>query len=553
MTVSITQEAKVIQPEKLSKGQSDGQPGNGVRGLFGIRNFRLLWFGETISLLGDQFYLIALPWLVLKLTGDAFAMGTVLALGGIPRALFMLVGGAVTDRFSPRNVMLVSNVLRLILTALLTVLVLAGQIQLWMIYVFALAFGLADAFFFPAQSAIVPRIVNKDQLEGANALTQGTAQLSLFAGPVLAGVMIALLGGGSTSVDGVPEVRGIAYAFLFDALTFVISAFTLWLMRTDQPSESDADTKDAGGVISAIRAGLLYVWNDVPLRIFFLLIAISNLLIMGPFIVGIPVLADTRLPEGAAAFGIIMSAFGGGSLLGIVLAGTLPRPPAKRMGVILGVIWSTLGVRCAAARFDDDHPAGGTGFAGDGRWQRLCRHPVHDLASAPYPRSHDGARHEPADVRLSRLTADCDCAGGRGDQCEPDRVLRRRGRADDGHHLALYAPSGCSVDGRPSRGNARRSRRIIQTICFAGATHLSPLQMKSIILLAFAVAFDLKVKAVEKAVEYRRYKNPHRNQENDPGKQRIKRCKQLTCIGLQGIDGTHPAQNHRRIQDRVDP
>jgi MFS family permease len=123
------------------------------------RDFRLLWIGEAISLLGDQFYMIALPWLVLQLTGDALAMGAVLALGGIPRALFMLVGGALTDRFSPRNVMLTSNLLRLGLVSILAVMVITGAMQLWMLFAFALLFGLADAFFFPAQSAIIPRLV----------------------------------------------------------------------------------------------------------------------------------------------------------------------------------------------------------------------------------------------------------------------------------------------------------------------------------------------------------------------------------------------------------
>ena len=76
---------------------------NQVLNLFRNRNFSFLWIGELISLIGDQFYLIALPWLVLQMTGDALAVGTVLAVAGIPRALFMLVGGALTDRFSARQ------------------------------------------------------------------------------------------------------------------------------------------------------------------------------------------------------------------------------------------------------------------------------------------------------------------------------------------------------------------------------------------------------------------------------------------------------------------
>src|SRR6266852_5874381 len=130
-------------------------------GPLSVRNFRLLWIGEGISLLGDQFYMIALPWLVLQLTGSALALGTVMALAGIPRALFMLVGGALVDRFSPRAVMLASNLARLVLVALLSALVLTNHIRLEMLYGFALAFGLADAFYYPGQSAIVPQLLPK--------------------------------------------------------------------------------------------------------------------------------------------------------------------------------------------------------------------------------------------------------------------------------------------------------------------------------------------------------------------------------------------------------
>src|SRR5512143_3326366 len=78
-----------------------------------VRDFRLLWIGESISLLGDQFTIIAYPWLVLQLTGSALVLGTTMALMGIPRALFMLIGGALVDRFSPRTIMFVTNAARL--------------------------------------------------------------------------------------------------------------------------------------------------------------------------------------------------------------------------------------------------------------------------------------------------------------------------------------------------------------------------------------------------------------------------------------------------------
>jgi MFS family permease len=302
-----------------------------------IRNFRLLWIGEGISLLGDQFYLIALPWLVLQLTGNALTVGTVLATAGIPRALFMLVGGALTDRFTPRSLMIGSNLARMALTGLMAVLVLTGLIQTWMLYVFALLFGLADAFFFPAQTSIVPQLVGKDQLQAGNALIQGTATLSLFIGPALASALISALDSGVT-----PPTTGIALAFALDSLSFVASITMLSLMRIDQSQASGA--KSEASVIAAIRKGLAYAWHDATLRIVLVLVAAINLLVVGPVAVGIPVIAKTRFPEGATAFGLIMSVFGGGSLLGIVLAGILPKPSPRRLGTVLLSVMSTIGI-----------------------------------------------------------------------------------------------------------------------------------------------------------------------------------------------------------------
>jgi MFS family permease len=316
-----------------------------------LRDFRLLWLGEGISLIGDQFYMIALPWLVLQLTGDALAMGSVLALAGIPRALFMLVGGAFTDRFSPRRIMLASNLTRLGLVASLAALVLTGQIAVWMLYAFALAFGLMDAFFFPAQNAIIPRIVEENQLPSANAIIQGTMQLSLFAGPVLAGLLISVLDNPNTAAwfGATGDMTGIGLAFGIDALTFLASAITLWMLRSGAHSPASVDREaEQENVLASIGAILKVVWNDITLRGLFMLIGISNFLIVGPMTIGIPLLADTRFPEGAAAFGILMSAMGGGSLLGIAAAGVLPKPSPRALGVVLGGIFSGLGLGIAA-------------------------------------------------------------------------------------------------------------------------------------------------------------------------------------------------------------
>ena len=308
-----------------------------------VRNFRLLWIGEGISLLGDQFYLVALPWLVLQLTGSALALGTIMALASIPRAVFMLLGGAFVDRYSPRSVMIWSNFARFVLVALLSVLVLMGTIGIEMLYVFALAFGLADAFYFPAQTAIVPQVLSEDQLQAGNTFVQGTAMLSFFLGPVLAGALIALLGH-AAAADGAPDMQGIAIAFAIDTLSFVASLLTLLMIRIP------GVTKQAGeqqNVIGSIQEGFAYVWSRMVLRVFFLLIVAINFLVLGPVTVGIPVLADQRLLEGAAAFGIIMSAFGAGSLLGIILSSVLPAPKPEHFGTVILLVIASLGALVA--------------------------------------------------------------------------------------------------------------------------------------------------------------------------------------------------------------
>lgn len=313
---------------------------NPFREVTGNRNFRLLWIGEGVSVLGDHFYMIALPWLVLQLIGDSLAMGTVLALSAIPRALLMLVGGALTDRFSPRSLMLTSNAVRFALVSILTVLVFANQVEMWMLYTLAILFGVADAFFYPAQSSMAPQLVKKDHLQVANSLIHGTMMLAMLAGPVLAGVLIAVLGDGHSDLA---NMQGIAAAFGLDALTFLVSLVTLVFIRT-APNESHETSEN---ILESIRSGLNFVWNDVPLRAFFFVVAAVTFFFNGPFNIGVPILADTRFPERAVAYGTILSAWGAGSLVGMALAGMLPRPNPKRMGTVLLSLVSVMGIGLA--------------------------------------------------------------------------------------------------------------------------------------------------------------------------------------------------------------
>jgi len=297
-------------------------PQNPMLRMMSLRDFRLLFIGATTSMLGDQFALIATPWLVLQLTGDPLALGFVLALEGIPRAAFILLGGAITDRLSPRIIMLTADVIRFVLTGIMAFAVFTGTIQIWMLYAFSLGFGLVSGFSIPAENSIVPMLVGKEDLQTGNSLMMSSAQMAQFVGPTVAGILI---GRYSDSFFGI----GLSYAI--DAVSFAVSAACLWLICTDGRRQFSEEFPEKESIWTSILTGMKYIWTDEALRLIIIVIGGLNFLLTGPLFVGVPVLADQRLPEGATAFGLLMSAYAGGSLVGSLIAGSLPRPSGNVM------------------------------------------------------------------------------------------------------------------------------------------------------------------------------------------------------------------------------
>jgi MFS family permease len=287
------------------------------------RNFRLLMTGATISLLGDQCYLVALPWLVLQMTGSAVAMGTILMSAAVPRAILMLLGGAVSDRMSPRKIMMATASTRTIFVAALGVLVWLNVLRIWELYVLAFAFGVADAFGLPAGSAYLPSIVKREQLVAANGAFQSTVQLTTMAGPAPAGFLIKAL--------------GIAWAFFLDAISFLFIIAALWALP-DPPRAQPGEPKKA--VWHSIGEGIRYVGKDIQLRSLMLLAAIMNFCITGPVGVGLAYLARTRFGS-PAAYGSLLSAAAAGALIGSLLSGVLR---VKRRGVLILSIAVVIGI-----------------------------------------------------------------------------------------------------------------------------------------------------------------------------------------------------------------
>src|SRR6266849_7585446 len=252
--------------------------------VFASGPFRKLWVGTTLSMFGDFFSYIAMSWLVLQLTGSSLALGSVLVAQALPRAVLMLVGGALADKLSPRVTMLGSMALRALFVAPLAVLVITGRVQMWEVYGIAVVFGIVDAFFMPASSSILPKIVKDHELEPGNAVFNITGQASIVLGPATAGVIVAAFGTG--------------WAFAADAACFAVGfLFILWL-----PAASRAvagATHPDGGIGGQIVAGFRYAWADIGIRISLIVIAVVDFAANGALGVGIPTLAHGRFAAGA--------------------------------------------------------------------------------------------------------------------------------------------------------------------------------------------------------------------------------------------------------------
>jgi MFS family permease len=305
-----------------------------------VRSFRRLWAGAGLSMLADQAFLVALTWLVLRVTGSGAELGLVLAVASIPGTILTPAGGVLSDRYSPALIMIWASAVRVLLLALLTVLIMADTTRIWHVYIIAAGLSALDALYYPASMSIVPTLVDRDRLSAANALTQAAEQVSSIFGPALAGTLLALLGLGASF--GATSVLFLIATALFGAVA-----------RVAKPSGaevSDVPEEDKGqsGARIEFSEGIRYVWRDGVIRSLLLILLCTNLAMMGPLYVGGAVLAESRL-GGAGAFATLVGAAGAGALIGVVGAGSVSR--FRRRGLIELGLTGLLGIIVGAIAF----------------------------------------------------------------------------------------------------------------------------------------------------------------------------------------------------------
>src|SRR5262245_46926004 len=285
------------------------------------RSYLVLLAAQAASLLGDFFDYVAVAWLVLELTGSNLAVGAVLAAASVPRAVLMLLGGAVSDRFSPRTSMLVGGLARAVIMGTLAVLALTHTVQLWHLFVGSFLVGIVAAFYLPASTSMLPRIVRSDQLEAGNAFMTLSRFGATVLGPALGGVLVAVVGAGA--------------ALAADAAGYAIAG----LLVTALPSTAVAGSGSARNALQDIWDGIVHVWNDVPLRTVLAVIAIVNFLGLPGIQVGLPALAHDRFALGAVALGAGFAAFGLGAVAGALGSSVVPAPRLSWLMVGTAVVF----------------------------------------------------------------------------------------------------------------------------------------------------------------------------------------------------------------------
>jgi MFS family permease len=269
-------------------------------GVLRYREFRLLFAGQFVSLLGDGLFVVALSFAVLEETHSDTGLGVVLAAGALPLVAFLLVGGVWADRLPRRGVMLAADLVRMVIQAVLATLVLAGHATLGAFIALYALYGVAMAFFSPASTGLVPETLPSSELPSANGLLGMTRSLTAVAGGVIGGVLVAAVGAGS--------------AIALDSVSFAVSAITLSFMHV-------------GKVGAATREpflhGLAVGWREVRARrwvwMTILNVSLFLMLVVAPFDVVGPIVSLRSL-GGPVAWGLISASFAGGMALGGLLS-----------------------------------------------------------------------------------------------------------------------------------------------------------------------------------------------------------------------------------------
>jgi MFS family permease len=312
------------EPESPPAPKRRGGYLRAIREPLRYRDFRLLFSGQLISVIGDQFFAVALPWFVLTAGGSPQDLGLILTAYGIPRVGTVLLGGVLADRWRPRRVMLLADAARVFVVAGLAALALVARPEFQQIGALAVVLGIFDGLFIPASWAVVPDVLPEDALQAGNSLSFSWTQLANLAGPSIAGLVVTAFQSG--------------VALAIDAGTFLVSTLTLAAMRSSRPrvassAAAAAEAEAVPGEASFWR----FLLHSRLFQVILLIVVVLNLVLNGMLEVGLPALAKQTFQSGASGYGLMLTGFGGGALLGGLLGPALANIPHR--GTVNLCIW----------------------------------------------------------------------------------------------------------------------------------------------------------------------------------------------------------------------
>jgi MFS family permease len=280
-----------------------------------IRNYRLYFIAQLISVSGTWMQSVAQAWLVLHLTGSGFDLGIVVGLQFLPMLLFGPFGGLVADRVNKRHLLYFTQASGGLLALALGVLVVSHQVQLWQVYLLASLLGVVNVFDNPARQTFVMEMVGRDDLPNAVSLNTVVMNASRVVGPAIGGVIITLF--------------GLGICFFVNAVSYVAVLIGLSLMRSSELHPTEQVVRAKG----QIREGFRYVWRTPSLRNTLLAIALIGVFAYN-FTVTLALLAKVTFHGGAGAYSLLTACMGVGAVVGGLFAAHRARPTPRLLQVL---------------------------------------------------------------------------------------------------------------------------------------------------------------------------------------------------------------------------
>jgi predicted MFS family arabinose efflux permease len=304
---------------------------------FQYRDFRLMWIGACTSSIGTWMQIVAQGWLIYRLSHSAFLLALDQFLGGIPIFLFSLIGGVVADRMERRKILLGSQYVQMATAGLLTILVTTGSVHVWHILCLSFISGLAQAFGGPAYSALIPTLVDKDDMPNAIALNSIQFNVAVMVGPALAGQALAKLGE--------------KWCFGLNALSFLAPIVSLSIITT-----RFLPVKTTESMFASLKQGIRFARKQSSMEALILLAFCMTALAM-PMRTYIPVFVKDIFHRGPETYGNLLSLMGLGSILGSLMIASAGN--FKRKGLVALTALTLLGAGISGFALSKSVPLSG--------------------------------------------------------------------------------------------------------------------------------------------------------------------------------------------------